>query len=151
MTELSNSQFDLRAAAEAGAWMTVRDPHSQEELGERDDKGKIVKPTRIKIKGMDSLSYEESVARSAFLAQQQTVPPKNQLTERHLFDSMQRTKKSRAEELASITITWEGFTLEGEPYEFSYENAVHVYTKWSWIADQLSKFFIERSNYLGNA
>ena len=159
MTELSAGRFDLKANAERGAWCQIVDPNTEEPLAAKDangklltdDDGNLVDPSRIKIMGEESGAYQEAVAKSAALAAKDKIPKGQEITKDALLTQAARLRMSRARQLASITLEWEHWEKGGEPFEFTFENAVWLYSEYTWIADQLSVFFRERTNYLGNA
>ena len=144
MVDLTHSGFDLQAAAEKGAWLQLLHPVSGEELGV--DAGK---PTRILIKGADSMSYEEAAARTVAM-RSKTTNPKRKVTTKGLLDASNKLAKAQSEELAAVTMGWEGIEWDGEVFEFSQENAEKLYNEYRWIRDQVMEFFGDRTNYQGN-
>ena len=144
MVDLTHSGFDLQSAAEKGAWLQLLHPVSQDELGVEEGK-----PTRILIKGADSMSYEEAAARTV-AKRSKTTNPKRKVTTRSLLDAADKLGKAQAEELAAVTLDWENIEWDGEAFEFSEENAVKLYKEHRWIRDQVMEFFGDRANYQGN-
>ena len=147
MTDFGRSEFDLKSAAEEGAWMQIVHPLTGEDLGERDEDGNLTKPSRIKLLGADSFAYEEAVARTVVMRQKEKIPPKNQITDMHIVRAAKRNRKSRADELAAITIEWENIEMEGEPFPCTPANIVRFYSDFPWVAEQAADFFSNRSNF----
>ena len=135
--------FDVRAAAESGAWMQVLHPATDEELGVSDGR-----PCRIQILGADSTGYEEAVAKTASLKASDGTK-KGKVSARQILDAVRTNEQRQAEELASITVDWENIEWKGERLEFSEENAAMVYREHGWLRQQLITFFADRTNYLG--
>ena len=138
--------FDLRAAAERGAWMQVTHPSSGEELGVAEGQ-----PCRIKLQGADSMAYEEAAARTVALRAKKPNTKQRKVSTKRLLEASEELGKAQSEELASITLGWENIEWEGEPLEFTTENAIKIYQEHRWLRDQAVEFFGDRTNYLGNA
>ena len=149
--DLSSKQFDLKEAAEKGAWCQLVNPITGEELGVDETNPKKSKPTRIRVKGADSATYDQAVAHTAAMRQRETPSNKKRITDSMLLESMDKQKASRAVELAKVTMDWENIEMDGKPFPFNFDNAIELYRKHDWLADQVSNFFGDRTNYLGNA
>ena len=92
----------------------------------------------IKIKGSDSKSWRKA--------------KKSQMT--RILDARQKDSMDSldyelmdAESLAGITIGWRGITKDGEPFEFSYENALQLYQESPSVTAQLLAFIEKRDNF----
>ena len=144
MTDLSHVKFDLQAAAEKGAWMQVVNPVDGDDLVDQEGT-----PTRLLIKGADSMSYEEAAARTVALRSKPTNP-KRKVTPQALLDASNKLAKSQSEELAAVTIGWEGVWWEGAKMECNQENAEKLYNEHRWLREQVMEFFGDRTNYQGN-
>ena len=145
--DLGSKRFDVRAAAEKGAWLQLLHPATDEELGVAEGR-----PCRIEILGADSSSYEEAVARSVALKAKEQAPTaakKRVVTAEKVLESAERNNEFVSEELAAITLGWEHIEWNGEPLEFNHENAVMLYMEHKWIREQTAAFFSDRTNYLG--
>ena len=138
--------FDLRTAAERGAWLQLLHPGTNEELGVAEGS-----PCRIKIQGADSMAYEEAAARTVALRSKKATSTRRKVSTQRLLEAAADNAKSQSEELAAITLEWENIEWDGEPLEFTTENAIKVYSEHRWIRDQVIEFFGDRTNYLGNA
>ena len=139
--------FDLRAAAERGAWLQVLHPVTGEELGVAEGA-----PCRICIKGADSMSYEEAAARTVALRSKDIQPnAKRKVTTKRLLEASDKLGQAQSEEMAAVTLGWENVEWNGEPLEFTQENAIMVYSEHRWIREQVMEFFGDRANYQGNA
>ncbi len=139
--------FDLRAAAEKGAWLQLVDPITGEELGVAEEK-----PCRIRVRGADSMAYEEAVARTVAMRSKKTLPPKKgRVTANQLLEAAGENEGMQAEELAAITLGWEHIEWEGAEFPHSHENAIKLYTEHRWIREQVIDFFGDRANFVGNA
>ena len=140
--------FDIQANAETGAWMQVLHPVTNEELGAEEKK-----PCRIKLRGSDSMAYEEAVARTVSMRQAELkgMRANKKITAESILESADKTAKFQAMELARITLAWENLEWNGKPLKFTEENAVMVYREHKWLRDQAVAFFEDRTNYQGNA
>ena len=149
--DLSATRFDLRSAAEKGAWLQLVDPVSGEDLGDKDDEGKMIQPCRIRVRGADSMAYEEAVARTVAMRSKKTPPKKGRVSANQLLEAAGENEGIQAEELAAITLGWENIQWQGEDFPHSHENAVKLYSEHRWIREQVIEFFGDRSSFTGNA
>ena len=67
MVDFGSAEFDLRDAADDGAWCQLLHPVKRDELGVEDDA-----PVRIRIQGVDSMGFEKTIAKTAALQGQRT-------------------------------------------------------------------------------
>ena len=142
--DLRDSTLDVRAQAEAGAWLQLLHPATGVPLGE--DEGQ---PCRIQVLGADSAKYEEAVARTVARRQRGGTLPKKNVSEDDLLREANAAKIYQAEEIAAVTIGWENIEWEGTTLEHSRDAAIMIYTECQWIREQCIAFFSERLNFLG--
>lgn len=143
--------FDLRVNAERGAWCQLVDPITGEDLVDKDDDGKVTAHCRIRVRGADSMAYEEAVARTVALRSKDPAPKKGRYSSRQLLEAAARNEEMQAEELAAITLGWEGVDWDGELFPYTHENAVKLYSEHRWIREQVIDFFGDRANFTDNA
>lgn len=134
--------FDLRIAAEKGAWLQLVDPVTGEELGVVDEK-----PCRIQVRGADSMAYEEAVARTVSLRSKDAAPKKGRVSAGQLLEAAARNEEMQAEELAAITIGWENIEWDGVEFPCNRDNAIKLYSQHRWIREQVIEFFGDRANF----
>ena len=152
MVDFSNKEFDVKAAAERGAWLQLVHPVTGKELGDEDEKGNLIRPCRIQLQGADSMAYEQSVAKTVAMRQRETPPTRRgRVNPRQIMDTADRNRGFQVDELVSITLNWENIEVDGEPFPFNHENAVRLYTDHPWIREQAIEFFTDRANFAGNA
>lgn len=61
--------------------------------------------------------------------------------------SQDQLKERSARYAAKLTVSWDGVEWEGKPLEFSFDNAVMIYTKQEWVRQQVDKFQADRANF----
>ena len=145
MVDFGVPEFDLRDAADDGAWCQLIHPVDRVELGVEDDA-----PTRIKIQGVDSIGFEKTIFKTQALRFNDPVQ-RGQMSQKRMELFAEQAAKTQARELAEITIDWENIDWDGEVFPFNKENAVKMYVRFKWMRDQLMEFIAERANYAGNA
>jgi hypothetical protein len=57
-------------------------------------------------------------------------------------------EEAGAQLLATVTIGWKGLKLGGGEYEYSHDNAIKLYTEYTWIKDQVDRFIADRKNFI---
>ena len=144
MVDFGSTEFDLRDAADDGAWCQLLHPVKRVELGIEDDA-----PVRIKIQGVDSMGFEKTIAKTAALRANEPGQ-RGQMSEKRLLVLTEQAAKYQARELAEITIGWENIDWDGAVFPFSKENAVKMFARYKWIREQLIEFIAERANYAKN-
>lgn len=123
--------LDMRAAAEAGATMTLRHPVTDEDL--MDGKGK---PVTITVLGSDSREFRRKV---------DEVNRTRQRKRGNL--SLAESERTAAELLASVTKAWSGIEWDGKVLECTTENAEMLYRERSWVRQQVDEFVAEAGNF----
>lgn len=138
--DLSNSQFDLTASADIPQKLTLLDPRTGEELLDQDGK-----PVTITLLGRDStVAKKESKRRS----QEMLNRAVRQGATRKI--SVDETIESAVSLLSKLTVSWSGFSKNGQPYDFSPENAESLYSEFSWIREQVDEFVSDRQNFMAS-
>lgn len=95
---------------------------------------------RVTVYGKDSKRYVAEKHRYKNLnLKAQTVPTSEEVTRRSI------------ELLVTLTESWEGLTLNGEPLECNEENKRMVYTNYPFVREQVDLAIHERSNFLPGA
>jgi hypothetical protein len=124
------TKLDFATKAEAGAVMQVKNPLTGEALG-----------ATVTVIGTDSKTFRN-------LAKQRSVAS----MERTAEDL--KTYDADADNISMIAkciLGWTGI-FEGETeIKFSYENAVMMLTKYSWLREQIDRFVGDRANFLPSA
>lgn len=127
--------LNLTADASAGAWMTLRDPRTGEDL--QDEHGK---PARLKLAGKDSTQWRKAADDTA----------RRQLEESARNRKWRMTPEAlRAASLrqyAAVTLDWENCAFNGTS-TFSVETARDFYASEPWALDQVEEFIGDRANF----
>jgi hypothetical protein len=131
------AQFDTQSVATEGAWVEIYTPR-----GEKAD-------MRIKVAGEDSELYQRESARMQVILQNR-MAEKNKANIRTAFVegdvTAQRTELIKM--LARITLDWEDVEENGVRIAFSESDAIRLYTKYPFLADQVVSFARDRTNFL---
>lgn len=123
--------LDMRAAAEAGATMTLRHPVTDEDLA--DGKGK---PVTITVLGTDSREFRRKLDEINRNRQRKRGNP-----------SLAESERSAAELLAAVTRGWTGVEWDGKVLECTTENAEMLYRERSWVRQQVDEFVADVGNF----
>ena len=127
------AQFDLKEAANSGISVDLAHPITGETL--EDDKGKSI---NIKILGRDSAKGQQAQKRNA---------AKNANKYRNGKVPEAEVERSLREILAECTVSWSNIVYNEEVLKCSKENALMLYEKRSWIAEQVLEAAADRANY----
>tara|TARA_R100000541_G_scaffold30953_4_gene39907 strand:- start:7298 stop:7681 length:384 start_codon:yes stop_codon:yes gene_type:complete len=120
------AQLDSRAFAEEGVEVDILHRETGEKTG-----------IKIRVQGADSMAYKNA-----------------------MLDSARNAKKDQTAEdacmigakiVAKITLGWSGLAADGEEIEFSYDNAVDMYYRFDWVANQVLAAVNDSSRFLVNA
>jgi len=128
------AQFDLKEAANVGIDVYLVHPATGETL--EDDKGKNIS---IKILGRDSAKWQQAQKRNA---------AKNANKYRNGKVPDNEVERQVRELLAECTLSWSGIVYNEESLKCNKENALMIYDKRSWIAEQVLEAGADRANYV---
>lgn len=128
------AQFDLKEAANSGISVDLAHPITGETL--EDDKGKSIS---IKILGRDSAKWQQAQKRNA---------AKNANKYRNGKVPDAEVERQVRDLLAECTVSWSGIVYNEEILKCSKENALMIYEKRSWIAEQVLEAAADRANYI---
>lgn len=128
------AQFDLKEAANVGIDVYLVHPATGETL--EDDKGKNIS---IKILGRDSAKWQQAQKRNA---------AKNANKYRNGKVPDNEVERQVRELLAECTLSWSGIVYNEESLKCNKENALMIYDKRSWIAEQVLEAAADRANYV---
>jgi hypothetical protein len=128
------AQFDLKEAANSGISVDLAHPITGETL--EDDKGKSIS---IKILGRDSAKWQQAQKRNA---------AKNANKYRNGKVPDAEVERQVRDLLAECTVSWSGIVYNEEVLKCSKENALMIYEKRSWIAEQVLEAAADRANYI---
>ena len=128
------AQFDLKEAANSGISVDLAHPITGETL--EDDKGKSI---NIKILGRDSAKWQQAQKRNA---------AKNANKYRNGKVPDAEVERQVRDLLAECTVSWSGIVYNEEVLKCSKENALMIYEKRSWIAEQVLEAAADRANYI---
>jgi hypothetical protein len=128
------AQFDLKEAANSGISVDLAHPITGETL--EDDKGKSI---NIKILGRDSAKWQQAQKRNA---------AKNANKYRNGKVPEAEVERQVRDLLAECTVSWSGIVYNEEVLKCSKENALMIYEKRSWIAEQVLEAAADRANYI---
>ena len=127
------AKLDLTEHANNGATMDVMHPITGEPL--LDANGF---PVTVTLLGADSTKMRQEMSNRA----------KKQLASKSKpVNNIEEAEKLSAELLAVITVSWSGITENGQEIECNRENAIKVYTKYSWLRQQVDAFTTDRANF----
>jgi len=125
------ANLDLKAGANAGAWIDIEHPVTRDPLG-----------IRIKVLGRDSDAFaeiEEKRQREALEAAKQRKKP---------ADPIAAAKELAEAVLVSCTVAWEGVELDGVELDCTPANVKAVYYRFAWLRDQVDVAIGTRANFL---
>ena len=128
------AQFDLKEAANSGISVDLAHPITGETL--EDDKGKSI---NIKILGRDSAKWQQAQKRNA---------AKNANKYRNGKVPEAEVERQVRDLLAECTVSWSGIVYNEAVLKCSKENALMIYEKRSWIAEQVLEAAADRANYI---
>lgn len=118
--------LDLRARANEGFWLQLRDPRNGRKI-----------PARLRLLGADA-----DACRLKFR------------TWRRLRATVLLGHASDEAELAAVqalceaaTVGWERLAVKGEPYEFKPERVAELYARWPWLVDLVAEAISNRANF----
>lgn len=128
------TNYDVRAAADAGSELHLRNPF--------DNKEKLIdengEPVIIYVVGRDSNRVSE----------------KQKEIERRKAEGEEITNERAGIELIAASITgWsENISIDGDPLPYSYKNAIRILTdpRTEWIGEQVGPFSLSRRNFKKN-
>lgn len=121
------SRFDaMQTAQEAGLEVEIRDPNGKKA------------GFSIKIAGPDSTRQRKAIEKLA--AERMASDDFTPLSPQELYDRQTRG-------LASATISWTPFKLDGEVCDLTEENAYKLYTRYPFIRDQVAERAGRRSAF----
>lgn len=127
------AQFDLVEAAERGVDVEIINPMDGELL--EDEDGKTVS---IKVLGKDARKWQQTAkkiqARNANKYRGKDVPPS-------------QLEKDLIEIAAECTISWSNIDFNDSKLPCNSSNALMLYQKRSWIAEQVLSKASDRANY----
>jgi hypothetical protein len=125
------AKLDLTKASNEGAWYTLKHPATGEELS-----------GRIKIIGKDSTKFtqlSEEFKRKAL---------EDMKSAKTMAQRMESAQEQSDAILAACTIDWDGMMLDGKDLPFTEANVKMIYTRFSWIKEQIDTAIADRSNFL---
>jgi len=128
------AQFDLKEAANSGITVDLTHPITGETL--EDEKGKNIS---IKILGRDSAKWQQAQKRNA---------AKNANKYRNGKVPDAEVERQVRDLLAECTISWSGIVYNEEVLKCTKENALMIYEKRTWIAEQMLEAAADRANYV---
>jgi hypothetical protein len=131
------SKLNVKASAEQGATLQLRNPFSGEELF-NDDKS----PMTISLLGRDSEPYRRTSRATA----------NKNLKAGRAAPKVEKFEQDGVELLAAVTTGW-NIQFGNEMLEFSPAKVRDLYAdpEYRWVYEQVDEFVAERSNFLKNA
>lgn len=133
LSKLDLTELDLSASAEAGNVVEIEHPISGEDTG-----------IRITVLGTDSKKYKDKVRE-----QQQARFNKAARSRSRKSANIGMSDEEASELLAACTVSWSGVKENGD--EVPVEQAARIYTKYSWIREQVDEFMGDRANFFTTA
>lgn len=123
------SILDTRKAADAGAVLELVHPTTHKPLD-----------IFITLAGVDSQVWKDAQRRQS----------NNRLKKKSFRLSAEELEAEGVDMLAACTLDWENMILDGQELECSRENAARVYSRFSWLKEQVDEFIGDRANFLPN-
>lgn len=127
-TPIDLGAFDTCKGAEEGMALTLKAPNGAELPG-------------FRIRGYDSPTYQRAsqAQRRRFMAQ----------ARRRKDLSAAEVDEETYELAAELVIAWpDNFTLDGQPFPYSKQNAVTLLKRFPWAHEQIAGAAAERENFL---
>ena len=133
------SKLRVTEGSNAGAVYHVNDPFNEEPAFFTDivDSVEVEKPVTVTLLGPDSDVYRKASLNSSrkVLKKRGKVDPQD-LDDSAIFS------------LAECILGWEGLEDEGQPIQFTRQNAIALLRSEKWLRDQLNEFHQDRRNFL---
>lgn len=130
------SQLNTVAGADAGADLVLRNPATDEPLAT--EEGASIS---ITLAGYDSKAARKMRHAMANRRMQRTG---GKMTAESL-------EADGIELLCALTLGWQNIVVDGEPLEFSADNAAKLYKRFPWIREQVDAFVGDRANFMRSA
>ena len=118
--------------ADEGAVLELKDPGTEE----------LIPGMTITLMGQDSGVYKKIL-----LAKQQAVLTRMSKGKKALDMDAAKMAEDGIDDLAKLTLGWEGFELDKKKLEPTQENIRMVYSEWTWIKDQVQEFVADRAHF----
>lgn len=126
------AQFDLKEAADGGISVELTHPVTGELL---EDGGK---KCTIKVLGKDSGKWQQVTKR---------IEARNSNKFRNGKVPTAQVEKDLREILSECTVSWSNIDFQGSKLTCNKDNALMLYTKSIWIAEQVLESAADRANY----
>lgn len=126
------ARMSLRAAADKGAVLHLKDPATNDPLFDGDE------PVTITLLGANS---------------QAMIDKAKEIERRRVEGETIDDAQAGAEQLAALTVAWSGISVNSDkPLECTFENAVKIYLDphTEWVVEQIGPFCRSRRNFVGN-
>ena len=118
--------------ADDGAVLNIVHPESEE----------VIAGMTITLLGQDSKVY-----RKIQLAKQQTALNRISKGKKAVDFDAEKLAEDSIDDLVKLTVSWTGFTLDGDKLDCTPDNVRTVYGEWVWIKEQVAEFVAERANF----
>lgn len=118
--------------ADDGAVLNIAHPETEE----------VIEGMTITLLGQDSKVY-----RKIQLAKQQTALNRISKGKKAVDFDAEKLAEDSIDDLVKLTVSWTGFTLDGDKLECTPDNVRKVYGEWVWIKEQVAEFVAERANF----
>lgn len=118
--------------ADDGAVLSLVHPETEE----------VIEGMTITLLGQDSKVY-----RKIQLAKQQTALNRISKGKKAVDFDAEKLAEDSIDDLVKLTVSWTGFTLDGDKLECTPDNVRKVYGEWVWIKEQVAEFVAERANF----
>ncbi len=122
------ANYDIAAIAERGTTFQLLNPKSGMPSG-----------VTMQVYGGDARSYRTNLRRGQDAV---AAAPEKEPT-----DADDALLLSRARAAAAAVMSWSGVYVEDQEIEFNYNNAVELFSRYSWAADQVIMFINQRGNF----
>lgn len=129
------SDLNFNEGANQGSFMQLVDPRTQVPL--TTEEGQKI--------GITFLGYDSDLARKI----RRKMMNDGLNRKRGLKVTAEEVESRSIDQLASLAMSWENITENGEPLEFSKDELIRLLGKYEWIRDQADEFVGDRSNFLG--
>lgn len=103
--------------------------------------GEFLPDIEVQIVGHDSSVFKNAIKARA----------KAQIARKSKELDLNANERDTIELLAQCTLGWKGISEGSKVIEFSFDNAVSLYTRYNWIKEQIDNAISDRANFFINA
>lgn len=130
------ADLDTKALAEEGAVFELRHPDTNEPILSDGQ------PVSLRLAGSDS-------RRAKQIEREQQDRRYKRMSRKGAFElTSEENERERLERLIGCTLGWSNVYVDGQPLEFTDENAHRLFVRFDWIREAAERFVNDRANFL---